>query len=164
MVWLSVRSKWHWSFVLLFWLKRIILFLDQLQNFSLLSWKPFLHPFFETENFLISKILFFKADFRFSISVSDFSYTCNHAIFQKKLRAEDHCCSGSWESHKIYSIKTWRWLATLIASILRNNKFCLSLARRNQSRSKKAKKNVSKRLRNDHTDSVDNIWPRQCGT
>ena len=61
-------------------------------------------------------------------------------IFQKKLKTGNHCNSGFWETHKIYSIITWSWLAKLILSILRNNKFCLCLARRNQSRRKKKKK------------------------
>ena len=37
-------------------------------------------------------------------------------FFKKKLRPGDHFCSGSWESHKIYSINTWRWLARLCHS------------------------------------------------
>ena len=37
------------------WLKRIILFLGQLKNFSL-SWNPFLHPFFKSKNFLTPEL------------------------------------------------------------------------------------------------------------
>ena len=38
------------------WLKRIVLFLDQLKNFSLLSWNPFLLPFLKSKNFLTPKL------------------------------------------------------------------------------------------------------------
>ena len=81
----------------------------------------FVHTYFSNQNFWRKKIwhlnfpdtkniieeISFEGDFYNS------TYNCNHGIFQKKLRTVDHCNSGSWESHKIYSISTWHWLARL---------------------------------------------------
>ena len=74
---------------------------------------------------------------------------------ENKLRPEDHNDHFvSQDPEKV--TKNWLDFATLISAIHRNNKFCLCLARRNQSRRKNRKENLKWPL-SGHTDSVDNI-------
>ena len=92
--------------------------------------------FLDTGNFLISEILFLKADFRHSGCIHLQSYH-----FPKKNSDLEIIFAQDPEkvTKFIQLILDADWLdfATFIASIHRNNKFCLCLARRNQSRRKK---------------------------
>ena len=125
-------GAWELTVMLLAWLLR-----SQWAKFFIIILKSILtyifqmEKFLDIENFLTWKILFFS----------------------KKIWTGNNCCSGSWESHKIYSKKKLDShlleFSKLIATVLKYNKFCL---RRNQS-GRKTDKNL-KWLRNGHTDIV----------